>query len=297
MTDLVLDASSLFARSFFAAQNSRYNTDIATDAPALTYALRTLIRLLDPGSDSIGTVIDRMLAAWDGEQNPHKDRKPKPAEYHDMKLRFQDLFSVMFGATQLIAAPGSEADDVVASAVAQSPAERVYVVSGDKDLTQLHCPRVSFYDLNQKCLLSPHLICSRWGIKDPSHVSLALAIIGDPVDNIRGIPGWGAKKARKLFEVVPDGAPLDEALNLLLPQIPEHLADAFWNSLDRTLLKPDLPLEAGPSKIVYTSVDEVADLGLGIESDYARLLSSLEASTGSRSATNRPRSGSRTASR
>lgn len=276
MNELLLDASSLYARSFFAAQNSRHDSGISTDCPTLSYALRTLIHLLDPGRDNIGQPIHRFLAAWDGAQNPKKQRSPKPPEFHELKGEFQELLEVIFQPVQCVAGVDAEADDIVATAVAQSEADCVYVVSGDKDLSQLHAPRVSFYDLNQKCLLSPHLICSRWGVKAPSHVALALAIIGDKVDNIKGIPGWGAKKTAKLFESVRHGAPLDEALDAIVAQIPAHLQDDFWASLDRTLLKPDVPGVPASGPLVYADPDFVDNLGLGLGPDYLHLVESLE---------------------
>lgn len=306
MTDLIVDASSLFARSFFAATNSRFSSDIRTEEPTLTVAMRTVIHLLDPGRDNLGTVVDRMLAAWDGRQNPKKEREPKPPEYHTLKREFQQLLADLFQPTQITAGPDEEADDIVASAVAESDAGHVYVVSGDKDLTQLHQPGVSFYDLNQKRLITAREICERWGVKAPNHVALALAVIGDPVDAIKGIPGWGPAKTKKLFAAVREGAPLDEALKAITAQIPEDLADSFWSSLERTLLKPDLNLNMPAAEIVYADAEYVSRLNLGLSLDYERMLSSLEdrqpvrqpaPARGSRSAAPHRTSGSRSGSR
>jgi 5'-3' exonuclease len=263
MTDMIVDANSLYARSWYAAQ--RINPD---PAEAVRLVLQTLCVILNPRNDKIGEKIDRLLFAWDGARKAEKNRAEKPPEYHETKQAVRDVLHFVFGAPNA-EHQDFEGDDVVATAVYKSPADAVYVVSGDKDLMQLQGGPVRYYCLNEKATLSPHLINRKWGVKHPNQIAIALAIIGDPVDNIAGIPRWGPKKCQKLFEQIPNDMPFDKVVEAIDAQVPEELKEAFWSSLDRTLLHTDVPDVPEPAPIVLAKPRDVADLGIpGIASLY-----------------------------
>ena len=165
--------------------------------------------------------------------------------------------------------PKFEGDDLVATAVHSSTARNVYVVSGDKDLMQLQSEHVHYYCLNTKAVLSNAFINSKWHIKRPSHVAIALAIIGDPVDNIKGIYGWGPKKVKRLFESITPKMDFASVVSAIDAQVPKEHKEAFWNSLDRTLLHHDVPGVPEPAPLTFVDPAEVAALDLpGIAYTY-----------------------------
>ncbi len=262
MTDMIVDANSLYARSWFAAQ--RINPD---QNEAVRLVLQTLLLLLSPKTDRIERV-DRLLFGWDGAKKVEKNRADKPPEYHETKAIVRDILTFVFGAPN-VEHTDYEGDDIVATAVYKTKADIVYVVSGDKDLMQLHGGPVRYYCLNQKATLSKQMIIGKWHIKHPNQLAIALAIIGDPVDNIAGVPRWGAKKVQKLFEAIPNNMPFDQVVQAIDAQIPEELKDAFWSSLDRTLLHTDVPNVPDPAPIKLASPKDVAALGVhGISGFY-----------------------------
>lgn len=266
MTDMLIDANSLYARSWFAAQRQSSNP-----AEALALALRTLCSLLNPDGDRIGAYFDRILCGWDGEQKIEKNRTPKPPEYHETRLIFRDVLSFAFGVEHA-EHPKFEADDIVATAVYKDSTNQLYVVSGDKDLMQLAGGNCHYYCLNTKAVLSLQFILNKWGIKHPSQAAIALAIIGDPVDNIHGVPKWGAKKVQKLFEAVPENMRFDEVVAYIDSQIPPELKEAFWSSFDRTLLRTDVPGVPEPAPITFTDPKGMRNLGIpGFEGVYREL--------------------------
>ena len=95
-------------------------------------------------------------------------------------------------------AEGYEADDVIATLVAQLLAEggRVQVVSSDKDLSQLVTAdgRVVLHDLQRSRTLDAEGVRQKYGVY-PEQIPDYLALLGDAVDDLPGVPGYGTKSA------------------------------------------------------------------------------------------------------
>lgn len=276
MNDLIVDGNSLFARAWYA------NTKDFIHVPGvLRSALQTTFSLLNQEVGRIDDTIDRTLFCWDGEHGRDKGehRQVKPPQYHEAKSTFQEAVTALLG-TAHACPPKHEADDAVATAVYASEARRIYVVSGDKDLMQLQGRNVFYYDLNQNMVVSQPFILRKFDVKHPSQVAIALAILGDRVDNIPGIKGWGPKKVKTLFENVPDKADFEHALDAIVAQIPENLQESFYVSLERTLLNPLLEGLPGPAPVKLADIETVIDLGInGIEESYLRMYKSLTGET------------------
>jgi len=257
MTDLLIDGNSLYARSWYAVMAKPGGNPNAV----VRAAVGTVLSLLNVNTDKLGEKVDRILFGWDGRDKRDKQRAPKPTPYHPTRQLLMEYLTFLFNP-----AHGSlalhEADDIVATAARQSKADVIFVASGDKDLQQLAGGRVNYYCLNQKSLLSLRSIRDRWHVKQPVQVAVALAIIGDKVDLIQGINGWGKKKVQKLFESIPEDMPLDEVILAIEEQVPEHLRDGFYQDLDLTLLHTDLPGVPSPKPVKLASLDAVKELQL-----------------------------------
>ena len=286
MTDMLVDGNSMYARSWFAAQ--RVSAD---PAEAASFMLRTLLLLLNPLINKIGVPFDRLFFGWDGQQNPLKHRDEKPPEYHALKSIVQDALALIFGAVHY-QHPEYEGDDIVATAAfAARPGDTVYVVSADKDLQQLAGPRCHYYCLNTKALLTRQYLTNKWHIRRPSQVALALAIIGDPVDNIRGVVGWGPVKCKQMFEAVTPEMDFQEALDALLRQMPAGKVAEFMAALDRTLLKTDVPGVPRPASLTLVPLREVRETGIPNLGGLYRQLLEVYPAIGSKSESSRPRPG------
>lgn len=84
--------------------------------------------------------------------------------------------------------PGFEADDVIASAVAEAakiPDTSVLIVTEDKDLLQLVNERVSVKNLRTGNVLGPSDVFDKFGVR-PEQMPDLLALMGDASDNIKG---------------------------------------------------------------------------------------------------------------
>ena len=228
MTDLFVDTNGVFARSWFSADG---DADLAI-SKSLTLALS----LFDPMH--VGTKIDRALFCWDGNRKNDKNRPDKPPGYYENREIVKALLTEVTGVAAVTLY--GEADDTVATAVAKSNAEKVIVATGDKDLHQLSDSRTKIYCLNKHSFLSKRDICSKWGVKSPLHIAIALAITGDKIDNIKGVSGWGDKRAKSVLEGLPDNCTFDEAVSEAMAIIPEEKHEEFTSALTLTLLDQGL---------------------------------------------------------
>ncbi len=100
---------------------------------------------------------------------------------------------------------GYEADDVIAT-LARRGAERgldVFIATSDKDARQLLSDRIHIYNLRKKEILDVEGLKKDWGVA-PEQVVDLLALTGDAVDNVPGIPGIGLKTATALLQEFGD---------------------------------------------------------------------------------------------
>ena len=93
-----------------------------------------------------------------------------------------------------------EADDLIGTLAALVRAEglRVTVVTRDKDLSQLVGPGDRFWDYSDAAEYAYEEIAARFGVA-PERMADYLALTGDAVDNIPGVPGVGPKTATALM--------------------------------------------------------------------------------------------------
>lgn len=97
---------------------------------------------------------------------------------------------------------GYEADDLIAAYAREASREDcdVKIVSVDKDLFQLASPKVKILtDVSQESWMDAEGLYEKWGVT-PEQMGDLLALSGDSVDNIPGVPGIGYKRAADLLQ-------------------------------------------------------------------------------------------------
>ena len=110
-----------------------------------------------------------------------------------------------------------EADDVIATLTERLCAEgaRVVIVSADKDLCQLvrDDGAAVHHDLQRERTLDAKGVCERFGVP-PGRIPDWLALVGDAVDDLPGVPGFGPKSAAAALAAFGEIAafPADPAL-------------------------------------------------------------------------------------
>jgi DNA polymerase I len=126
------------------------------------------------------------------------NRDPAPAE---LKRQFgwcKDLVRSL--GVAVYADHEFEADDLIATLATDCRQRQlpVCVVSGDKDLAQLVGESDSWWDFSRKRRLDAAGVHTHFGVH-PDQIPDFLALAGDAVDNIPGVPGVGPKTASALL--------------------------------------------------------------------------------------------------
>ena len=148
-----------------------------------------------------------------------------------------------------------EADDIIGTLAMRMRAHglRATLVTRDKDLAQLVCPGDVYWDYAGNERYHHGDIEERFGVA-PERYADYLALTGDAVDNIRGVPGVGPKTATALMrrfehlEALYAGLDLVAGLPLrgaaqLGAKLARHRDDAFL-ARELTRIRCDMPLEA-----------------------------------------------------
>ncbi|MEJ7934490.1 DNA polymerase I [Sphingobium sp. AN558] len=114
-------------------------------------------------------------------------------------------FPMIRDATRAFSLPcieeaGFEADDIIATYTKAAVAAgwHVTIVSSDKDLMQLIQPGVDMYDTMKNERRGADYVMGKFGVR-PEQLGDVLALMGDSVDNVPGVPGIGPKTASKLI--------------------------------------------------------------------------------------------------
>ncbi len=132
---------------------------------------------------------------------PYKaNREPVPPELKAQFSRCRALAETLGLAT--FSDPEYEADDLIGTlaAVHRQNGFATHVVSADKDLAQLlENPCDRWWDFGKSPPLDPEAIEKKFGVK-PHQIADFLALTGDSVDNIPGVPGIGPKTAVALLQ-------------------------------------------------------------------------------------------------
>ena len=98
-----------------------------------------------------------------------------------------------------------EADDLIGSLayIMRGHGHTIRIVSSDKDLAQLIGPKDQLWDFAKDIRYNPAAIRHRFGVR-PAQIVDLLALTGDVVDNIPGVPGIGPKTAAQLLNAYGD---------------------------------------------------------------------------------------------
>lgn len=126
------------------------------------------------------------------------NREPAPEE---LKRQFLQCQRVCAGLGIASYVSGEyEADDVIGTLATRARADghKVVIVTRDKDLSQLVRPGDEYWDYISDKRFGYDRIADRFGVQ-PERMACFLALMGDAVDNIPGVPGVGRKTASTLF--------------------------------------------------------------------------------------------------
>jgi DNA polymerase-1 len=201
---VLVDGSSYLYRAFHAM----FKADLRNVKGEPTGAIRTVTSMLRRlQKDYKGSVI---VVIFDAKGKTFRDdlyaeykanRPPMPDDLRSQVGPINQIVRAM--GFPLIAIEGVEADDVIGTFARQATEQGVNVVvsTGDKDMAQLVNHHVTLVNTMTETVLDIAGVEEKFGIP-PSLIIDLLALLGDKVDNIPGVPGVGEKTALALLQNV-----------------------------------------------------------------------------------------------
>ena len=152
-------------------------------------------------------------------------------------------FPLIRDATRAFSVPcieedGLEADDIIACYVkaAREQDWQVTIVSSDKDLMQLIEPGVDMLDTMRDRRIGPDQVVEKFDVP-PAKLGDVLALMGDSVDNVPGVPGIGPKTASKLINEFGD---LETVLAAAPAMKPSKMRDNLIEHAEKARLSREL---------------------------------------------------------
>jgi DNA polymerase I len=201
----LIDGHAQFFRAYHAIR-TRMTSPVTKEPTNMTYGfVGMLLKLLrDYKPDYLAVVIDKSgdRETFRSEIYPeYKANRDEPPE--DLRPQIDRAIDILNDlGVPVLGEEGVEADDVIASLVRklqrENPDIHIRIVSKDKDLAQLLNEHTELFDVHTDKSVSASDIFKVEGVR-PEMVRDILALMGDTVDNIPGIPGIGPKTAAQLI--------------------------------------------------------------------------------------------------
>ena len=258
---VLVDGSSYLFRAFYALPDLRSTTGHPTGA--IRGVISMLRRLAKDYPDSpLAVVFDAPGKTFrDDMYSEYKaNRSAMPDDLREQIAPIHEMIKAM--GLPLISVVGVEADDVIGTYAAQATLlQRETVIStGDKDMAQLVTPYVTLVNTMTETTMDAEGVKDKFGV-GPELIVDYLALMGDTVDNIPGVPKVGPKTAAKWLN---EFGSLD-ALVAAADEVKGKVGDNLRESLEQlplsralTQIKCDLELPMTFADLIPTaSNDEV----------------------------------------
>lgn len=217
---VLVDGSSYLYRAFHALPPLTTSTGMPTGAVKGVLNMLKSLRKQYPDSpfavvfDAKGpTFRDELFAEYKSHRPPMPD---------ELRVQIEPLHAAVRAlGLPLLCVEGVEADDVIgtlarSSAAAQRP---VVISTGDKDMAQLVDGHITLVNTMTGSTLDVDGVKEKFGV-GPELIIDYLALMGDKVDNIPGVPGVGEKTALGLLTGVGGGLDVLYASLNKVPELP-----------------------------------------------------------------------------
>jgi len=214
----LVDGSSYIFRAYFAmfkaaqARGRSFTRSDGLPVGGVMAFTNMLFKLLREGIDGVKPTHLAVIFDYSGKSfrneifEDYKGHRPEPPD--ELIPQFPLMREVVraFGLTP-IEQEGFEADDLIATYAREAldAGADVTIIAGDKDLMQLVRPGIVMYDPmpgNERRIGREEVI-AKFGVP-PEKVVEVQALIGDPTDNVPGVPGIGVKGAAQLISEYGD---------------------------------------------------------------------------------------------
>ena len=194
---LLVDGSSYLFRAFHALPDLRTLDGFPTGAVRGVIAM--LRKLMDDFAGSpVAVVFDAGGRTFRDDIYPeYKANRPPMSD--DLRVQIEPIHDIIRAmGLPLLHVAGVEADDVIGTLAAEATrsSRKTVISTGDKDMAQLVSEHVTLVNTMTNTALDEAGVAEKYGVP-PARIVDCLALMGDSVDNIPGVPKVGPKTAAK----------------------------------------------------------------------------------------------------
>ena len=197
---ILVDGSSYLYRAYHAPPHLTNSKGEPTGAVyGVVNMLRSLIRQFNPS---------HMVVVFDAKGKTFRDdlypdyKAHRPPMPDDLRSQIQPVHEIIRAmGLPLLVVEGVEADDVIGTLAkqAEQAGHKVVISTGDKDMAQLVTDNITLINTMTDTVMDPEGVVNKFGV-GPELIIDLLAMMGDKVDNIPGLPGVGEKTALAMLQ-------------------------------------------------------------------------------------------------
>ncbi|MGA1794372.1 MAG: 5'-3' exonuclease H3TH domain-containing protein, partial [bacterium] len=275
-TLFLIDGNSYLYRAYYALPHLSNSAGLPTNA-VLGFTNMLIKVLREDQPDFFGVVFDVKGPTFREEAfKDYKIHRPKTPPDLLVQIPYIKKIIQSFGIPTL-ELPGYEADDVLGTLSRRGEKEfRVFIITGDKDAFQLISDSVSVLrEIKDRTIYDADKVMERYGV-EPSQIPDLMALMGDKIDNIPGVPGIGEKRATALIK---EYGTLENLLDkvdtvtspALQRALKEHRDQAVLSKMLATI-QTDSPIEVDWASLKVGEPDDATLMEIFKEMEFSGLM-------------------------
>ncbi len=241
---LIVDSNALLHRAFHALPPLK--TEEGEQTGGVYGFLLTLFRAIkDLNPDFLVACFDAPGSTFRHKKyKEYKAQRPKTAEELVNQIpktkKILESFKI-----PVFEKKGLEADDLIGTiskkVSEKNPKLETYIISGDLDVLQLIDKKTKVYTLGrgikETVIYDKHKVVERYGIPPKKLIDFK-ALVGDPSDNIPGVPGIGKKTASNLLQKIGSVEEIYKKINKI--KISPKVKKTLKENKEKALLSKEL---------------------------------------------------------
>jgi len=275
----LIDGSSYIYRAYHALTPLSNSRGFPTHAIyGVTNMILKILREKKP--DYIAVVFDAKGPTFRHKESPtYKANRPTMPDDLSQQIPYIKKIIQALGIT-FLEKEGYEADDIIATLCKQFAHQDVEIVlvSGDKDLWQLLSSKTKLWDSMRDKILEERDILGKYKLP-PSRLKEVMALTGDKIDNIPGVPKVGEKTAIKLIQEFGSLdnllANIEKVKSRLLRENLLQYKNQVLTNLKLVSLDEHVPLNLRLQHLSPQPIDRETLIKLFTELDFKKLLREL----------------------
>ncbi len=259
---ILVDGSAYLFRAFHAME--RQGREFSTASGQRTETIKVVLNMLRKLVMSYRPEL--MAVVFDAKGKTFRDdlypeyKATRSAMPDPLRSQIAPLHSLIEAlGMPLLVIEGVEADDVIGTLCRQASEAgiKTIVSTGDKDMAQLVNEHVTLVNTMTDTVMDPVGVVDKFGVR-ADQIADYLALVGDTVDNIPGVPSCGPKTAAKWLSAHGDLDTIIANADSVKGKIGEKLRDALDTlPLSRTLttIKTDVELPVPVAELCLQAPD------------------------------------------